>query len=190
MNFDECYALCIQKIYHRPQLTVSGGWNKSLHIQQLQRCYCENSGNPASACVMRRHYSITYMQLLHGINVLIAVGGVGNLLCGRPSYNVRETQMLNQFWWLMVKISFINSLQKILWTFFRSFFTYLPSPNLGLTPPGLTIKMPVGQMPMDQKAREIHKVGPPWMCGQHNGRVTAGDDTGQNTAKGQTPNPR
>ena len=35
---------------------------------------------------MRRHYSITHTQLLHTINDLLAVGRVGNLLCGRPSY--------------------------------------------------------------------------------------------------------
>ena len=29
-----------------------------------------------------------------------------------------------------------------------SFLVYLPSPNLGLTPPGLTTQMPVGQMPV------------------------------------------
>ena len=35
---------------------------------------------------MRRHYFITYMQSLHAINGLLAVGQMGNLLCGRPSY--------------------------------------------------------------------------------------------------------
>ena len=28
------------------------------------------------------------------------------------------------------------------------------------------------------------------MCGQHNVRASAGDNTGQNTEKGHTPNPR
>ena len=28
------------------------------------------------------------------------------------------------------------------------------------------------------------------MCGQHNVRATAGDNTGQNPEKGHTPNPR
>ena len=28
------------------------------------------------------------------------------------------------------------------------------------------------------------------MCGQHNVRASAGDNTGQNTGKGHTPNPR
>ena len=32
------------------------------------------------------HYSITYKQSLHAMNGLIAVGGVGNLLCRHPSY--------------------------------------------------------------------------------------------------------
>ena len=43
-------------------------------------------GSPANACIMRRHYSITYKQSLHAINDLIAVGRVGNLPCGHPSY--------------------------------------------------------------------------------------------------------
>ena len=28
------------------------------------------------------------------------------------------------------------------------------------------------------------------MCGQHNARASTGDNTGQNTDKGHTPNPR
>ena len=79
-------ALCIQKLYHRPQLTIGGSWNKNIQLILLQRCYCENSRSPTSACVMRRHYSNTYTQLLHLINGLLAVGRVGNLLCGRRSY--------------------------------------------------------------------------------------------------------
>ena len=86
MNFVRSYALCIQKLYHRPYFTVGGCWNKSLYLEPLQRCYCENSRSPASACVIQSHYSITYTQSLHTINGLIAVGRVGNLLCGRPSY--------------------------------------------------------------------------------------------------------
>ena len=46
MNFDRWYALCIQKLYHRPHFSVGGCWNKSFHLQPLQRYYCENSGNP------------------------------------------------------------------------------------------------------------------------------------------------
>ena len=44
---------------------------------------------------------------------------------------------------------------------------YLPSPSLGLRPPGLTTQMHMGQMPeggaqsLDQNTREIHKGGPP-----------------------------
>ena len=86
MNFYRRYALCIQNLYHRQHLTVGGSWNKSLHLQPLQRCYCENSGSSASACVMRSHYSITYTQSLHAINGLITVGRVRNLLCGRSLY--------------------------------------------------------------------------------------------------------
>ena len=59
---------------------------KSLHLQSLQRCHCENSGSPASAYVMRRHYSIMYTQSLHSTNGLLAVGRVGNSLCGLPLY--------------------------------------------------------------------------------------------------------
>ena len=58
MNFDRCYGLCIQKLYHRPHFTDGGCWNKS-QLQPLQRCYCENSGSSAIACVMRRCYYIT-----------------------------------------------------------------------------------------------------------------------------------
>ena len=61
------------------------------------------------------------------------------------------------------------------------------------SPPGLTTQMPVGQMlvegakqTVDQNTRQTHKVGPPWIYNQHNGRVTAGDNTGQNTDKGHT----
>ena len=49
MNFDRCYALCRQKLYHRPHITVGGCWNRSLQFQPLQRCYCENSSSSASA---------------------------------------------------------------------------------------------------------------------------------------------
>ena len=35
---------------------------------------------------MRRHHFITYIQSLHAINSLLAVGQMGNLLCGRSSY--------------------------------------------------------------------------------------------------------
>ena len=87
MNFDRRYALCNQKLYDRQHFTVGRSWNKSLHLQPLQRCYCENSGSRASAYVMRRHYSITYMHSLHAINGLPVVGRVGKLLCGRLSYN-------------------------------------------------------------------------------------------------------
>ena len=62
---------------------VGGSWKKSLHLQPLQWCYCENSGSPASACVMRRRYSITYKQSFHAIYGLLAAGRVGNLLCVR-----------------------------------------------------------------------------------------------------------
>ena len=40
--------------------------------------YGENSGSPASVCIIRRHYSIMYMQSLYAINGLLAVERVGN----------------------------------------------------------------------------------------------------------------
>jgi hypothetical protein len=43
---------CIQKLYHWPHFTVGGSWNKSLHLQQLQRCYCENAGSTVNACAV------------------------------------------------------------------------------------------------------------------------------------------
>ena len=55
-------------------------WNKSFHLQPLQLCYCEYSGSPASACVMRRHYWVMYTESLNAVNGLIAVGRVGNLI--------------------------------------------------------------------------------------------------------------
>ena len=64
LNFDRRYALCIQKIYHRTHFTVGECWNKSFHVQPLQRCYRENSGSSASACLMRCHYSVTYRVTL------------------------------------------------------------------------------------------------------------------------------
>ena len=66
--------------------TVGGSWNKSLHLRPLQLCYSEKSGSPASECVMRRHYSITYTQSLLAVSALVPVGRVGNLVCERPLY--------------------------------------------------------------------------------------------------------
>ena len=42
IDLDRRYALYIQKLYHRSHFTVGGCWNKNLHLQLLQRCYCEN----------------------------------------------------------------------------------------------------------------------------------------------------
>ena len=80
---------------------------------------------------------------------------------------------------------YCNSLLLVHGTHKLFFFCYSPSPNGGLTSlPELTTLMPV-----DQNARQIHKGGPPWICDQHNVRVTAGDNAGQNTDKGHTPSP-
>ena len=86
MNFDRRHVSWIQNLYHWSHLTVGECWNMSLHLQPLQRCYCGDSGSPASICVMWYHSSITCMQSLHAISGLLAVGRLGNLLCGRPSY--------------------------------------------------------------------------------------------------------
>ena len=86
MNYDRRYVLRIKKLYHRPHFTVGGNWYESLQLQPLQRCYCANSGSLASAFVMRHHYSIACTQSLFAINCLLAVGRMGNLLCGCTSY--------------------------------------------------------------------------------------------------------
>ena len=46
------------------------------------------------------------------------------------------------------------------------------------------------QQSLNQNTREIHKGESPLMCGQHNVRASAEDNTRQNTFKGNTPNPR
>ena len=97
MNFDRRYILSTQKLDHRTRFTVAGCWNKSLQLELLPRCYCENSGGPASARVMRQYYSSTYMQPFQVINILLAVGRVGNLLCGRPSYIIKKLSRHYQF---------------------------------------------------------------------------------------------
>ena len=47
-------ALCSVhlKSYYTPHFTVGVCWNKNLHLQPLQRCYCENSRSPATARVI------------------------------------------------------------------------------------------------------------------------------------------
>ena len=68
-------------------ITVGGSWNRNLRIKPLQRSYFDNSGGPASACVMRRNYSIAYTDPLHDISGLLAVGRVENTThCGLPSF--------------------------------------------------------------------------------------------------------
>ena len=87
-------ALCSVHSETLSQIALHSRWescNRSLHLQPLQRCYCKNSERPTTACVIRRCYSITYTQSLNEINGLIAVGRVGNLLCGRPQMNTWST---------------------------------------------------------------------------------------------------
>ena len=58
------------------------------------------------------------------------------------------------------------------------------------TPRDLQAKCLYGeQESLDRNTRQIHKAGPPWMCGQHNVRASAEDNTGQSTDKGHKPNP-
>ena len=47
-----CQLLCSvhSKLCNITYSTVGGSWNMSLQLQPLQRCYCENSGSPASVC--------------------------------------------------------------------------------------------------------------------------------------------
>ena len=84
MDLDRSYNLYIQKLYYKPNFRVCGCWNKSLHLQPLQRCYCDNSGSSTSACVMRRRYCITYMQSLHVINGLV-MGSFSKLSVTSPT---------------------------------------------------------------------------------------------------------
>ena len=43
----------LSKRYQRSSYTVNESWNRSLYLLPLQRCYCDNLGSLASACVMR-----------------------------------------------------------------------------------------------------------------------------------------
>ena len=80
----------------------------------------------------------------------------------------------------------------ILFSFFLS-SSFLPSPNLGLTPPG-TYNPNARGKDACRGSKRLWTItlegGPPWMCGQQNVIASAGDSTGQNTGKGYTPNPR
>ena len=74
------------------------------------------------------------------------------------------------------------------WNVFFFFFVYLPSPNLGLTPPETYNPNARGsdackgeQQSLGQNTRQIHKGEPPWMCGQHNVRASAKDNTQDRT---------
>ena len=74
--------------------------------------------------------------------------------------------------------------------FLSFFFMYLSSPNLGLTPPGTYNQMPVGINSLWTRTLDLcTRAGLP-ECSQHNVRASAGDNTGQNTGKGHTSNPR
>ena len=72
------------------------------------------------------------------------------------------------------------------------FLHYLTSTIVGLTPLGTYNSNAHGSVAtnFEWNTRHIHKDCLPWMCGQHNVRVTARDNTGQNTDKGHTTSPR
>ena len=78
MNFIGA-MLCASKTLSQTALHSRWCWNKSIHLQPLQRCYCWNSGSPASTCVMRHHCFITHVQSLDAVNGLLAVGRLGDL---------------------------------------------------------------------------------------------------------------
>ena len=96
-------------------------------------------------------------------------------------------------WFLHWSIQKSNLSSPLVSFFLLLVFTLPQSRNLHA--PGLTTEMPLGQMPvgeqlsMDQNSRQIHKGGPAWMCGQHNVRASAEDNTWQNPDKGHTPIP-
>ena len=99
--------------------SARGSWNKRLHLQMLQWCYCENSESPASACVMRRHYSITYRQWLRAINCLRGVRRGGNILCGGYSYysyGQRPSPSIEGwlwFWWYTEWTIYVDNVKYI-----------------------------------------------------------------------------
>ena len=79
--------LCAFKNFITDRTSQSAG--SGIRASNFNRCNdvtMRTWGSPVSACIMRRHFSITYTQSLHVIIGLQAVGRVGNLLCGRPSY--------------------------------------------------------------------------------------------------------
>ena len=71
MNFDRRYALCIQKFYTDRTSQSAGA---RIGASNFNLWNDANVRSPASAIVMRRHYSITYRQLLYVINNLLAAG--------------------------------------------------------------------------------------------------------------------
>ena len=125
---------------HRPHFTVCESCNKSLQFQPLQRCSYERSGSTASACVILRHYYMTYKQSLHAINGLLVVWRLGNTFFGRPSYissqSLNVKLLLNISWNLSRKFllssdirseASITNVKKFDFDFFMIFeFTSLP----------------------------------------------------------------
>ena len=79
-------VLCAFKNFIIDQTSQSAGTGTRTSI--FNRCNdatARTRESTTSACVMRHHYSIMYIHLLHAINGLLAVGRLGNLLCGRLS---------------------------------------------------------------------------------------------------------
>ena len=47
------------KIYHKPHFNIGRSWNKSLHLQPLQRYYCKNSGS--------LHHTTSLLYHIHAV---------------------------------------------------------------------------------------------------------------------------
>ena len=62
MNFDRRYALCIQTLYHNRTSQSTGAGIRAFIFNLCNDAIVRTRGIPVSACVMRRHYSITYTQ--------------------------------------------------------------------------------------------------------------------------------
>ena len=67
--------LCASKNFIRDRTSQSVGAGIGASIfNHCNDARSENSGRPASVCVILHHYCITYRQSLHAINYLIDVG--------------------------------------------------------------------------------------------------------------------
>ena len=86
MNFDWHYALWIQNFITDHTSQSAGTGIRASIFNRYKEATVKTRGRPTCACIMWRHYSVTCTRSLHAINGLLAVGWVGNLFCGFPSY--------------------------------------------------------------------------------------------------------